>query len=354
MCDLIEGMYRMGIGVDLLLPPGDYPEWERIQHAAPRRVELATGDQDQAAHQLSAYLLRERPKAVLSNKDRTSALLAQCTSRGALPVTVCRIGSDLREKTRRQAFWRRAAYRRERQRIYTSADALIGNSEGVVASLRELLGSAAPPLHCIPNPVDLDRITRLAASDDVHPWCLEQRTPLVISVGRLVSAKDFATLIRAFSRLHERLPARLLILGDGRQRAALQRLIRRLGLGDVAALPGFLPNPFAHLARADLFVLSSRYEGSPNALIEALACGTPCVATDCRSGPREILADGRLGPLVPVGDAVALADAMHRVLTSPPPRGTLLEAARHFERDTNVARYAEVLGLLQVGRSAAE
>jgi glycosyltransferase involved in cell wall biosynthesis len=354
MCDLIEGMHRLGIGLDLLLPPGDYPEWERIWHAAPRRFELATRDPLQATQQLSAYLLREGPKAVLSNKDRTSALLAQCTSRGAPPVVVCRIGSDLREKVRRQAFWRRAAYRRERQRIYSAADALIGNSEGVVASLRELLGPAAPPLHCIPNPVDLDRIARLAASEDVHPWCLEARTPLVISVGRLVSAKDFATLIRAFSQLHKRLPARLLILGEGRQRGTLQRLIRRLGLSDVAALPGFCPNPFAHLARADLFVLSSRYEGSPNALIEALACGLPCVATDCRSGPREILAEGRLGPLVPVGNALALADAMRHVLNSPPPRTTLLEAARRFDRDANVVRYAEVLGLLSVGGSPAQ
>jgi glycosyltransferase involved in cell wall biosynthesis len=273
-------------------------------------------------------------------------LLTASLDPASRPWTVFRVGSDLGEKARRRGWIRRFSYLREIRRVYVHADALIGNSRGVVDSLRRLLGAAAPPLHRIPNPRDLGLIERLAAADAAHPWCLETSLPVVMSIGRLVAAKDFETLIRAFALLRERLPARLLILGEGPKRQSLTRLIKRLGLSGVVDLAGFSDNPMASLVRARLFVLSSRFEGSPNALIEALACGTPCVATDCPSGPREILGEGALGPLVPVGNRLALAKAMEQVLRDPPARADLLAAARVYDRDTNALRYAQVLRLL--------
>lgn len=346
MCDLIDGLAVRGIGIDLLLPRGDYPELARLAHAAPQRFDVDHNDGARAARQLTDYLGARGPAAILSNKDKASALLARVRRESGTPRTVLRIGSDVREKTLRQRFWRRRSYKRGRHAVYAAADAIIGNSQGVVESLRWLLGDDAPPLHRIPNPMDLERIKRLAANTDVHPWCLDREVPLVISVGRLVAVKDFDMLIRAFARVLRLRPARLLILGEGRQRCRLERLIKRLDLADTVALPGFAANPFAHVARADMLVLSSRYEGSPNALIEALACGTPCVATDCRSGPREVLEDGRLGPLVPVGNVAAMADAMARTLAAPPDSAMLVQAARRFDRDDNAALYARVLGLM--------
>lgn len=346
ICDLLEGLQRLGIEVDLLLPDGDFPELDRLESARPRRFSLPGGDPRRAAGSLLRYLEAERPAAILSNRDGASALLTASLDPRRRPWTVFRVGSDLGEKARRRGWIRRFSYLHEIRRVYVHADALIGNSRGVVDSLRRLLGDATPPLHRIPNPRDLGLIERLAAADAAHPWCLDATLPVVMSIGRLVAAKDFETLIRAFALVRERLPARLLILGEGPKRRSLTRLIERLGLSEVVDLAGFSDNPMASLIHARLFVLSSRFEGSPNALIEALACGTPCVATDCPSGPREILGEGALGPLVPVGDHRALAKAMEQVLRDPPARADLLAAARVYDRDTNALRYAQVLRLL--------
>jgi glycosyltransferase involved in cell wall biosynthesis len=168
---------------------------------------------------------------------------------------------------------------------------------------------------------------------------------VILSVGRLVRAKDYPTLIRAFALVRKRQECRLIVLGEGRQRPRLESLIRRLGLADSVDLPGFAPNPFAYMARADLLALSSIFEGNPNVLVEAMAVGTPCVATDCRSGPRETLAGGRYGPLVPTGDARALAQALLATLAHPPEPALLAEAIGRFDRDRAVAAYLHALNL---------
>src|SRR5262249_42756316 len=148
---------------------------------------------------------------------------------------------------------------------------------------------------------------------------------------------------RALARVRSRVDARLIALGDGPERPALERLIASLGLGDCVDLLGHRPNPFAFMARASLFVMSSRFEGMPSVLIEALACGCPLVSTDCPSGPAEILDKGRFGALVPVGDAERLAEAILEALRTPPDRERLLARARDFARQGAAERYAEIL-----------
>ena len=170
-------------------------------------------------------------------------------------------------------------------------------------------------------------------------------TTSVLGIGRLTRQKDFPTLIRAFAVVRRQRPLRLIILGEGRDRAALEQLAAREGVGADVALPGFQANPYAWLARARLFVLSSAWEGSPNALTEAMALGVQVVATDCRSGPRELLDAGRYGQLVPVGDAEALAGAMREALDHPLPPEILKSAVRDYAAETSARRYLEVLGL---------
>ena len=138
-------------------------------------------------------------------------------------------------------------------------------------------------------------------------------------------------------------PARLILLGDGSQRKDLTALVRRLDLEDRVSMPGWVDNPYAFMARASLFVTSSRMEGLPGVLIEALACGCPCVSTDCPSGPAEILEGGRIGRLVPIGDVEALAEAMRLTLEDPPPRTLLLKRAEYFSAENSVAMYERLI-----------
>src|SRR5262249_43075680 len=146
-----------------------------------------------------------------------------------------------------------------------------------------------------------------------HPWFRPSAPPVVLGAGRLHAQKDFPTLLRAFAQVRAKREARLMILGEAKcaeYRTELMALAAQLGIADDVMLPGFVANPFAYMARAAVFVLSSAWEGLPTVLIEALASGCPVVSTACPSGPREILENGKYGPLVPVGDDTALANAI--------------------------------------------
>lgn len=162
---------------------------------------------------------------------------------------------------------------------------------------------------------------------------------VLVTAGRFVAEKDFPTLLRAFAILRARRPLGLLILGDGDLRTQLVELANDLGISRDIAMPGFAGNPFAYLARGDVFVLSSISEGLPTVLVEAMACGTPVVSTDCQSGPAEILDGGRYGPLVPVGDAEALAAAIESELDHPTDADMLKARARQFSGEAAATAY---------------
>jgi glycosyltransferase involved in cell wall biosynthesis len=176
-----------------------------------------------------------------------------------------------------------------------------------------------------------------------HPWFAEGAPPVILGVGKLKPQKDFATLLRAFATLRAGRAARLVILGEGEQRGELEALAQNLGIAADVALPGFVDNPFPYMARASLFVLSSRFEGLPGVLIQALACGCPAVSTDCPSGPAEILEGGRYGPLVPVGDAEGLARAMAETLAAPLSPDILRERAAFFSTERAACNTLAVL-----------
>ena len=191
--------------------------------------------------------------------------------------------------------------------------------------MQRFTGVSPEKVRTIYNPVVTEDLAVQAQAPLAHPWFdvdASERIPVVLAAGRLTGQKDYPTLLRAFKEVRNQRPARLMILGEGQQRSALEALVKDLGIQEDVSLPGFVDNPFAYMARADLFVLSSAWEGLPGVLIQAMACGCPVVSTDCPSGPREILEGGTYGPLVEVGDARGLAEAMLSTLESsvPPPQ----------------------------------
>jgi len=200
--------------------------------------------------------------------------------------------------------------------LYPQTEGIIAVSDAVSEDFRAYSGIEGTPIKTIYNPVITDDLLIKAQEDLNHPWFDPKEVPVILSVGRLSEQKNFALLIRAFANLLKNTPARLMILGEGHLREDLVKLCMDLNIQDHVQFPGVVSNPYKFMRNADLFVLSSNYEGLPNALVEALACGCAIVSTDCLSGPREILDHGKYGRLVPVGDATALSEAMRETLVS--------------------------------------
>jgi glycosyltransferase involved in cell wall biosynthesis len=225
---------------------------------------------------------------------------------------------------------------------YHRANAIVCVSRGVADDLVANSGADRERIRVVYNPVFNQRIIDLALEPLEHRWFVPSAPPVVLAVGRLTPAKDYPTLIRAFALARRERELRLMILGDGEERQLLERLVAKLGLDDCVALPGFAANPYAYMAKAAVFALSSVSEALPTGLIEAIAVGVPIVATDCICGPREILQGGRFGTLVPVGNAEALAGAIVEALKAPRPV-VPPEAVRPFTIDSALDEYCRMI-----------
>ena len=285
---------------------------------------------------IAAYIRRERPDVLFPTlgEAKVSAILA-CFFVSPRPILI----PVMRNVVMNRSLPLRILYRL----LFPAADRIVAISEGVADSLVRILGVPRMKIVTIYNPVARPEIDALIGEIPDHSWLSEPGPPVFLSVGRLVPAKDFMTLLRAFHRVSSSRPARLVILGEGPQRNRLEHFVRRMGMAERISLPGWAPNPFAYMNRASVFVVSSKYEGLSLVLIEALACGCPVVSTDCPSGPAEILCNGEIGPLVPVGDDAALAAAMEHLLDNPPNRAILRARAQHFSAEACAEHYDRLI-----------
>lgn len=330
LLNLARGLVERGHPVDLAVASPLGPLADALPPGV-RLVDLGAGRVLRAVRPLAAYLRRERPAALLSALPHANLAAVGAWERAGRP---CRL---FLSEHLDPISWLAHAPLRERwifpvlmRLAYRRATGVVAVSAGVADGLARLTGLPRERVTVIHNPIVSPEIAQQCAQDLCHAWLRPGEPPVVIAVGRLTAQKDPHTLLRAFALLRTWRPARLLLLGEGELRADLERLARTLGVSDSVSFAGFQPNPFAFLARAAVLALSSRWEGFGNVLVEALACGTQVVSTDCPSGPREILADGRFGWLVPVGDPLALAAALEQALTHPLPRSMLQERARDF------------------------
>jgi glycosyltransferase involved in cell wall biosynthesis len=340
--NLAQGITERGYPVDLVLAAatGDLlnqlPPAIRLVDLRARRVLTSLGP-------LASYVRRERPRILISSMSHANliALGAARLARRATPVMVT-VHNTLSSSTPTEgpAAWSIWPYLL--RTFYSRARYVVAVSGGAADDLARTSGLPRERVRVVYNPVITPTMTALARQAPDHPWFAPGEPPVVLGVGRLTRQKDFPTLIRAFAEVRRRRPARLIILGEGDERPALEALVQDAGLGGEVALPGFRENPISYMAASALFVLSSAWEGLPTVLIEALAAGAPVVSTDCPSGPREILQAGRLGALVPVGDAAAMADAMIAALARPagtPP----VDALTPFTMDAAVDNYLHLV-----------
>lgn len=343
MLNLAAGLSARGIDVDLVLATATGEYLDHIPEAV-RLVDLGATRPLTAVPALARYLRAQRPRALLATilNANLAALLAHRLA-GVSTRLVIRESSTLsvdlvhmsplnRILTPRLIAW-------NSRRVH----AFVAPSLRAADDLAKTTGIPRAAIEVIYNPVVSDALRERATQPTRHRWLQGGDVPVIVGMGRLTRQKDFATLIRAFARVSRTMPARLIVLGEGEDRGDLEALCRQLGVAADVDLPGFVANPYALLSRARLFVLSSRWEGLPGALIEALACGARVVSTDCPSGPREILDDGRYGQLVPVEDEAALADAMRAALD-----GSFVAAdpgawLARFDAEANTDRYLELL-----------
>lgn len=285
---------------------------------------------------IASYVSHEKPDCIVPvlPRDHIATLWSKSLASNFPPIipTMHSVLRHEKHKTKRR-------YRL----LLDRCEHIVAVSEGVRDDVIAVTGIPRDRISTIYNPVVTPGMDALQREVPDHPWMTDSGPPIVLSAGRLTHEKDYPTLLRAFHDVSKTRTLRLIILGEGEQRRQLEALVRDLGIQDSVSLPGWACNPFSFMSRASLFVLSSRYEGLPGVLIEALACGCPCVSTDCPHGPSEILVGGRTGPLVAVGDHVALADAMRATLDQPPGKKVLRERAKFFSMEKAVGTYERLI-----------
>jgi glycosyltransferase involved in cell wall biosynthesis len=307
---------------------------------------------------LVSYLRRERPDVLVSAKYRPNLCAVWARRLARVPtrlvLTERTSVSEQFPKSRPNAHHRSVPVLMHR--YYPCADQIVTVSRDLADDLAAFAAIPRERILPIYNPVIDDRLHSAAAEAPDHPWFRGGEVPIVLGVGRLERRKGFDTLIRAFARVRRLRPLRLVILGGGKtakgeaaDRAVLEALARDLGVEADVALPGFKLNPYAYMARASVFALPSHYEGLPGVLIQAMACGCAVVSTDCPTGPREILEGGRYGPLVPVGDDRAMAEAIAGVLDAPTPAAELRRRAGDFSVDAAVGNYLAMFDAIGAG-----
>ncbi|MDI5934353.1 glycosyltransferase [Halomonas kalidii] len=343
MLTLAKGLVDRGVTVELVLADAVGPYMEEVPSCipvsnlkSPRVVRSMPG--------LVRYLRRRRPRAIMSGLERANiaavlaTMVARVNTRKILTVhnTLSRtVDSSLSLRERIIPSLVRL--------LYPRADAIVAVSKGAESDLVRWAGVPEERVQTIYNPVLLPDLAVRAAESVDHPWFSDGAPPVVLGVGRLSPQKDFSTLLKAFAIQRRHQLARLVILGEGEERSRLLTLARELGIEEDLWMPGFVDNPYKFMSRASVFALSSAWEGLPTVLIEVLACGTPVVATNCPSGPQEILEGGRWGRLVPVGDAAALGRELVEAINHLPDGVRDESHLQRFEISCVVDQYYELL-----------
>jgi glycosyltransferase involved in cell wall biosynthesis len=340
--NMLKGLsQRDEFDLDLVLAKLEGPYLDRVPKQV-RIVNLGTGRAITALFPLINYLRQNRPWALIGNMGHVNVVATIAKQLSGIQTKLVlveqnTISADKSDLARAKLVPPLMKW------LYPRADIVAGVSEGVARDLEQYLNLPFELVRVLHNPIVDAELFANAREPLEHRWFGENTPPVFLAVGRLNYQKDFPNLLEAFALVRKKKFARLIILGEGELRAQLETMVKNLGIIDDVSLPGFVKNPYAYMSQASCFVLSSRQEGLPTVLIEAMACGCPVVSTDCPSGPEEILAGGKYGSLVPIHDSFALSEAMLQVLDNRLDKQTLVDRANDFSIDSAVDRYLSLL-----------
>jgi glycosyltransferase involved in cell wall biosynthesis len=345
--NIVNGLARRGYDVELVLshPVGELRSAVTAEVAVTELAQSRIPIVGIGAHlpRLVSYLDDAEPTALFAQKTDASVVCLAADRLADAETTVVPT-EHLAFATTPAPSVKSRVVRRLAGQLYPSADRIVAVSQGVADSLVDQLDVQRERVSVLYNPVELDTIRERARDPVEHAWVEDDDVDVVLFVGRHHPQKDLGTWLRAFARVHETAPdTRAVIAGTGERTEHLQALADRLGMTDVVSFPGYIDNPYRYMDRAGVFLLSSRFEGLPTVLVEAMACGCPVVATDCPSGPREILADGEYGQLVPVGDVTELASAVEEALEDPVDADLLCARADDFAPEVVLDEYERFL-----------
>lgn len=349
--NLVREFSRRGLRVDLLTIRASGPHLSDLPAGVAHRP-LKAGHTLSAIAEIAAYMRKNGQVPMLVAKDRAgrAAAIARLLSGKKLRLVV-RLGTNLSTALESKSAFSRWLRIAPMRRLYSLVDLVVAVSEGVRQDTIKITGLSPGRVKVIRNPVITPDFGQIDEQHVPHEWLAEPATsraiPVLLAAGRMSHQKGFDTLLQAFAIARKQREMRLIILGEGALRNPLVAQCGKLGLGDSVQFPGFKSDIHSWIAAADLFVLSSRWEGSPNVLTEALALGVPVVATNCPSGPDEILQQGKYGPLVPVGDAPALAAAILERLSQPVDSLFLKSAVDEYRAETGADAYLDCLGVVR-------
>jgi glycosyltransferase involved in cell wall biosynthesis len=344
--NLIENLYKEKIDIDLLVVKSDDSKLKPFNGKC-KVFNFKKERAFQSFLSLGSYLKEKTPNILISFIFHAN-LLSILARFFFSPKTKLVISEHIALKNALKSlpFFKKIFLSFLIKNLYPHADCIVTVSEGAAKQIEELISSKyKSKITVIYNPVIDEKIFKMAQQLIDHPWFKEGRKfKIVLSIGRITAQKDFITLVRAFKFVREKINAKLVILGDGEEREKLEKEIRKLNLQNEILLPGFVENPYPYFKNSDIFVLSSRYEGLSNVLIEALAFGLPIVSTDCPAGPREVLENGKYGLLVPVGNYKKMAEAIIAILNNEIviPKEILIKRALDFEVNRNIKKYKEL------------
>ncbi|MEM9923212.1 MAG: glycosyltransferase [Cyanobacteria bacterium P01_D01_bin.50] len=344
--NLAQGFLEQGLKVDMVLTKSGGPFLKQLPSNV-RLIDLKAKSKLSIMPKLVQYLRLEKPTSMVATLHYPCemAIVAKRIARVSTRVVVSEQNHLSTEAKRIPQLSVRLTPLAAKL-FYPFADGIVGISQGVAEDLANITHLSRERINVIYNPI-LTPDTFAKAKEPInHPWFESGEPPVILAVGRLKPQKDYPTLLRAFAQVRQVRRCRLVILGSGSEKHNIKNLISELGLEEDVTMLGFVDNPYAYMSKASVFALSSAWEGLGNVVVEALALGTPVVSTNCKSGPADILANGKYGDLTPVGEPKAMAEAILKVLSGNT-KQVDSEWLNKFTLEYSTEEYLKVLGIDQ-------